>query len=472
MALRIRRGTAAELAAITPADGELIYVTDNKALYVGDGATTGGKFLTSGSSLQQNLVLNGRDITGTGNINITGNIHATGSITADGSLTLGDSDTDNVVFAADINSSIVPNTTDTFNVGSSTKRWNNVYANQITAAVVGTDTTVHYGTLKGGVVAEDSSLIIDGFTGNIYGTLNGDVNGNVTGDLTGNVSGNVTGDVTGNLNGNAVGDASGTFTGVLKANNGTDILLTGTDGTDAVFLGKSFGELIGNVFPSNAGTQDSTIGLQPLVNGTDNSLNLNNTINTDLVPKVTATNSLGNFTTAFLDAHFDTTSRLFLGKVFNLTLSGSHIVAKGGISNSLPFTTTLVGDPSYSSTNELAVASVAGIQVGARFSMPGVTERTVTSKDGILNKIFTTESFTPSSSMDGGAHNGDSITFYNPGLPTPTVVATVPTTSKGVAGDVKGMIVASDTDFYYCFADYTNGTPDIWGKITFTSTSW
>jgi hypothetical protein len=191
-----------------------------------------------------------------------------------------------------------------------------------------------------------------------------------------------------------------------------------------------------------------------------------------LIPKVTATNSLGNFTTSFKDAHFDTTSRVFLGKVFNLTLDGTHIVAKGGIANSLPFTTTLVGDPSYSSTTELAVASVAGIQVGARFSMPGVTERTVTSKDGILNKIFTTESFTPSSTMDGGAHNGDSITFYNPGLPTATVVATVPTTSKGVAGDVKGMIVASATDLYYCFADYTNGSPDIWGKITFTSTSW
>ena len=472
MALRIRRGTAAELAVITPADGELIYVTDNKALYVGDGTTTGGKFLSSGSTLQQNLVLGGRDITGTGNINITGNIHATGSITADGSLTLGDSDTDNVVFDADINSSIVPNTTDTFNLGTSVKRWNNVYANQITAAVVGTETTTHVGTFKGGVVADDSSLIIDGFTGNIYGTLTGDVNGNVTGDLTGNVLGNVTGNVTGNLSGNAVGAASGSFTGVLKSNDGTDVMTTGTNGTDAAFRGKVFGELVGNVFPQNVGTQDSTIGLQPLVNGNDNSLNLNNTINTDLVPKVTTTNSLGNFTTAFKDAHFDTTSRVFLGKVFNLTLEDSHIVAKGGIANSLPFTTTLVGDPSYSSTNELAVADVDGIQVGARFSMPGVTERTVTSKDGILNKIFTTESFTPSSSMDGGAHNGDSITFYNPGLPTPTVVAAVPTTSKGVAGDTKGMIVADATDLYYCFANYTNGTPDIWGKITFTSTSW
>jgi len=37
MALRLRRGTAAELAAYTPQEGELIYVTDQAALYVGDG---------------------------------------------------------------------------------------------------------------------------------------------------------------------------------------------------------------------------------------------------------------------------------------------------------------------------------------------------------------------------------------------------------------------------------------------------
>jgi len=42
MALQIRRGTQAELDAITPLEGELIYTTDNDELYIGDGLTQGG----------------------------------------------------------------------------------------------------------------------------------------------------------------------------------------------------------------------------------------------------------------------------------------------------------------------------------------------------------------------------------------------------------------------------------------------
>lgn len=42
MAFKIRRGTNAERLTITPAQGELIYTTDTKKLYVGDGSTVGG----------------------------------------------------------------------------------------------------------------------------------------------------------------------------------------------------------------------------------------------------------------------------------------------------------------------------------------------------------------------------------------------------------------------------------------------
>lgn len=42
MALKLRRGLEEDRSSITPADGELIYTTDGKALYVGDGTTPGG----------------------------------------------------------------------------------------------------------------------------------------------------------------------------------------------------------------------------------------------------------------------------------------------------------------------------------------------------------------------------------------------------------------------------------------------
>ena len=42
MALKFRRGTNAGRAAITPAEGEPIYTTDTKQLFIGDGTTAGG----------------------------------------------------------------------------------------------------------------------------------------------------------------------------------------------------------------------------------------------------------------------------------------------------------------------------------------------------------------------------------------------------------------------------------------------
>lgn len=50
MSLKLRRGTNAQRTGITPAEGELIYTTDTKKLFVGDGSTIGGIAVdTSGS---------------------------------------------------------------------------------------------------------------------------------------------------------------------------------------------------------------------------------------------------------------------------------------------------------------------------------------------------------------------------------------------------------------------------------------
>jgi hypothetical protein len=49
MALRLRRGTDAERLLIVPLAGELIYTTDTKRVYVGDGATEGGLAIDTGA---------------------------------------------------------------------------------------------------------------------------------------------------------------------------------------------------------------------------------------------------------------------------------------------------------------------------------------------------------------------------------------------------------------------------------------
>jgi hypothetical protein len=61
------------------------------------------------------------------NTNITGNLTATGSITLDGNIIFGDSDTDNVTFLADINTDIIPDQNEFYNLGTNLKRWETVY---------------------------------------------------------------------------------------------------------------------------------------------------------------------------------------------------------------------------------------------------------------------------------------------------------------------------------------------------------
>jgi hypothetical protein len=46
MALQIRRGLEADRANVLPAQGELLYTTDDKRLYIGDGNTLGGNIVS------------------------------------------------------------------------------------------------------------------------------------------------------------------------------------------------------------------------------------------------------------------------------------------------------------------------------------------------------------------------------------------------------------------------------------------
>lgn len=55
MALRLRRGTDAERQLITPLEGELIYATDTKSLYVGDGSTLGGILIAASGEVSNTV---------------------------------------------------------------------------------------------------------------------------------------------------------------------------------------------------------------------------------------------------------------------------------------------------------------------------------------------------------------------------------------------------------------------------------
>ena len=193
MALQLRRGTEAERAGVTPREGELIYVTDTNRLYVGGKVApstdleVGGILVTGKVSeddnpqLSANLNLNGHNIVGTGNINIDGTITATGNIN------LGDGAEDNVIVGGQIASSLIPGSSEVYDLGDQAGRWREVHAVSLNAegASINGETSVGSLVLNGDIKASDSSVIYDAATETLNAvtinaaTVNADVVGNV-----------------------------------------------------------------------------------------------------------------------------------------------------------------------------------------------------------------------------------------------------------------------------------------------------
>jgi hypothetical protein len=73
------------------------------------------------------------------NWNITGSLNATGNIQTSGNFTLGNDDEDNVTFAADVNSDIIPDQTNTSDLGGVSKKWLNIYSNLLNGEAVQLD---------------------------------------------------------------------------------------------------------------------------------------------------------------------------------------------------------------------------------------------------------------------------------------------------------------------------------------------
>jgi hypothetical protein len=91
--------------------------------------TTGALKVAGGISTAENLYVGGNAV-------ITGTMTANG-----GTITLGDANTDNITFGGEINSDVIPDATNTYDLGSSAKKWAEVHATTLTGAVTGNSTT-------------------------------------------------------------------------------------------------------------------------------------------------------------------------------------------------------------------------------------------------------------------------------------------------------------------------------------------
>ena len=71
-----------------------------------------------------------KDVSGFRNVTLTGLLQAA-TINLTGDTTIGDGDSDNITINADVNSNIIPNTDNTFDLGSASKQWKDLYVNGI-----------------------------------------------------------------------------------------------------------------------------------------------------------------------------------------------------------------------------------------------------------------------------------------------------------------------------------------------------
>lgn len=232
MPLQIRRGTDAErqVLATAPQAGELIWITDQAKLYVGDGTTllkdleavtgfnaedaqdavatmlvagpnTGISFTYNDGAntisatanqpqLLQNLDLNSFNITGSGGLNITGNSTINGNLTVEGKIV---ADYNGSVFGDDstilvnavegainlsgtVKDNIVPATADTHNVGAPGTKFNNVYVKSgvwVDGAAI---------TNNGGAIELPAGSTVGGLTLGGVAEPGANVNANIIGD--------------------------------------------------------------------------------------------------------------------------------------------------------------------------------------------------------------------------------------------------------------------------------------------------
>jgi hypothetical protein len=105
-------------------------------------------------------------ITTTGNVSIGGNLTVTGDATISGNLTFGDADTDTVSFSADVSSHILPDVDDTYDLGSSTKEWRNLYIDGTANidSLVADTADINGGTIDGAIIATSDVTVGAGKT--------------------------------------------------------------------------------------------------------------------------------------------------------------------------------------------------------------------------------------------------------------------------------------------------------------------
>jgi hypothetical protein len=234
-------------------------------------------------------------------VDINANVDVSGNITLAGTITVGDADDDNMIINANVNSHIIPNTDDTFDLGSSGQQWRNLYINgtaEIDAITIGGVTLSEtIADTVGGMVASNTESGIavtyedgDNTLDFVIGTLNQDTTG--TADNFTASANNSTDETVYPVFIDGATGSQGAETDTGLTYNPSSGIITATQFTGAVV-----GNVTGNVTGDTSGSAATvTTAAQPAITslGTLSTLAVDNiTVNSN---DISTTNSNGNLT--------------------------------------------------------------------------------------------------------------------------------------------------------------------------------
>lgn len=248
--------SAPDISSFSQLEGVSFYNSTDKNLYILRAAGNTRLDLAgavSGSAINPLSITTGI-ITGS-NLYLSGNATIDGNITLGGNISVGNADTDFVTFGADISSSIIPDVDVAFDLGTNSKRWKTIYAQQgvftsasgsfsgsfvgngagLTGLVTELDIVSDSGT--GSVDLLTQALTIQGVANEVNTSISGQTitiglpdNVTVSGDLTigGNDIKSSTGDTVLTLNVNNASFANSVTIGGNLTVNGTSTIVNST----------------------------------------------------------------------------------------------------------------------------------------------------------------------------------------------------------------------------------------------------
>ena len=123
----IKLGTGTDLQIYH--DGSNSFITNSTGI-LKIATETSGIAVTIGHTTSETTIAD--NLTITGNASVGGTLTITGQTTFNGGvLTLGDANTDNIVFGGEVDSNIIPDDDNTYDLGSSSKEWKDLYVDGV-----------------------------------------------------------------------------------------------------------------------------------------------------------------------------------------------------------------------------------------------------------------------------------------------------------------------------------------------------